>query len=207
MSELATSARSTVRVAAAVVITLPLVLSLVYLGGYLAGAPAEREVLRVGHMPVAAEVVSPSLPQVYGPLVPSTSLSTIRCEAWSQRHPGPCPDEATLAAAYWPQVEQAPQTVYAGILSTCDTAPEHFNVEYFQGILTIHCHTAGRLAYVWQGPPHSDSRAEVVSVLVTIPSAGMQPGPLWIYREDRVERWISDIVTQNLIGLVTIGEG
>jgi hypothetical protein len=202
VAEIATSAANT---AAAGLVTIPLVLSLIYFGGVAIGAPVEHDVLPEGHTPITWEVAEPS-GYTYGPLAPTTSLTNARCQSWLQDHPGTCPDEQTLAGMYWTKLDQAPQTVYVGILSTCETAPGHFNVEYFQGILTMHCHSAGRLVNVWQGP-HSDARAQVVSLLVAVATAGMKRGPLWIYREDRVERWISDIVRLELIGVVTIGGG
>jgi hypothetical protein len=51
----------------------------------------------------------------------SESIADVRCQVWLagevtdqgfRPHAGPCPDAATLAAAYWPQFSQSPMTLY-----------------------------------------------------------------------------------------------
>jgi hypothetical protein len=198
-----TSAASTARYAAAVLITIPLVLSLIYIGGVVIGAPVENDVLPEGHTPITVQVAAPSGRPTFAPILPTTSLANVRCQSWLQDHAGTCPDEQTLAGMYWTKVEQAPQTLYVGAF-LCDTARPHFNAEYFESRLTLHCHTTARLIEPWEGP-HSDAGpGRAFITLVIVPTAGMTPGQLSIFREDRVERRFSDTVSTQLIGVATI---
>jgi len=186
-------------------VTIPLVLALIYFGGVAIGEPVEHDVLPEGHTPITWEVGEPSGQATYGPMVPTTSLTNARCQSWTQDHAGTCPDEKTLAAMYWAKLEQAPQTLYIGTF-LCDTT-RHFNVEYFESRLTLHCHGTARLINPWPGP-HSDARPGRAFVeLLIVPTASMTPGQVSVFREDRIERRFSDIVSTTSIGVATIAAG
>jgi hypothetical protein len=205
MSDIATSASNTARYAAAAVVTIPLVLSLIYFGGVAIGEPVESDIIPAGHIPISVQVALPTRFPTYGPIAPTSSLANLRCQSWLQDHAGTCPDDATLAGMYWTTMEPAPQTLYVGVLGLCDTARPHFNVEYGEGRLTLHCHYTARLIQPWSGP-HSDARpgGRAFVTLVIMPTVEMTAGQVSVYREDRVERRFSDIVSTQLIGAGTI---
>jgi hypothetical protein len=201
-----TSAANTVRYAAAVLVTIPLVLSLMYFGGIAIGEPVEHDVLPEGHTALTWQVAEPSDRYTYGPLVPTTSLANVRCQSWIQDHAGTCPNEQTLAGMYWTKLEQAPQTLYIGAF-LCDTTRPHFNVDYFDRRLTLHCHRTARLINPWRGP-HSDAGPGAAFIqLLIVPTSSMTPGRVSICLEDRIERRFSDIVSTKLIGVATIAAG
>src|SRR6266851_8434962 len=177
--------------------------------GTVAGAPADHDVLMYGARAVPVQVVSNSPPQsprayVIGPLLPTTSLAAVRCEAWLQSNSGTCPDDAILTSDFWPDVRQAPLSLYVGLFSTCGMSysAEHLNVDYSTPNLTLHCHQAA--PWVSWGRPPLGVSAAIVTDLVVVPTAQMSPGQLYVYREDRVERWWSDEVTTTLIGVATL---
>jgi hypothetical protein len=206
VADMVTSAANTARCAAWVIATIPLVLSLIYFGGVALGAPAESDVVPEGHTPITWEVAEPSGRLTYGPLVPTTSLANVRCQSWIQDHAGTCPDEQTLAGMYWTKLQQAPQTLYVGAF-LCDTTRRHFNVEYFESRLTLHCHSTARLINPWQGP-HSDAGPGAAFIeLLIVPTVSMIQGQVSIFLEDRIERRFSDIVSTKLIGVATIAAG
>lgn len=208
MSGIATSASNGVRYAAAAVITIPLVLSLIYFAGVAIGEPVESDIVPAGHVAISVQVAFPTRFATYSPIAPTTSLANLRCQSWLQDHVGTCPDDPTLAGMYWTNLEPAPQTLYVGVVGLCDTARPHFNVEYGHSRLTLHCHWTARLIQPWSGP-HSDGGpgGRPFVTLVIVPTVDMTAGQVSVYREDRVERRFSDIVSTQLIGVGTIPAG
>jgi hypothetical protein len=171
--------------------------------GAVAGAPPEHAVSLYGGAAINVRVVSAYPGQhIQGPIAPTTSLANARCEAWQQARSGTCPDEATLAGAYWPDLQQQPHMLYVGLLSTCQTSPDHFNVELVSTTLFLHCHVTAPWVSTERSP--MGVAAEILTDLVLVPTDKMEAGSLYVVREDRVERWLSDQVTSELIGVVTI---
>ena len=129
----------------------------------------------------------------------------MRCQAWKQGTGGrgTCPDDAVLARDYWPELTQTSATLYVGLTAYCDTSRPHFNVERVGRSLTLHCHSAAP----WLGQQRTMGvMAEPLTILVLIPTSQLGPGPLSVYREDRVERWLSDQVGVAFLGTVTISD-
>jgi hypothetical protein len=138
----------------------------------------------------------------------SESLADIRCQIWhagrftgQQVTPntGPCPDDATLALAYWPQFAQSPKTLYMA-WRRCWV----FNVEYIDvnRTLIIHCYTAGTVI-----PPRAMLPGVVAMSfldLLVVPTDAISPGSLGIIEDDRVEHFIGDYSNEFLLATATI---
>jgi len=138
----------------------------------------------------------------------SESIADVRCQVWLagevtdqgfRPHAGPCPDAATLAAAYWPQFSQSPMTLYL-TWRRCFV----FNVEYITSrrALIIHCYTAG--TFIPSAPQHPGTAAESTRDILVAPTDAMSPGSLNIVEDDRVERFIGDYTTERQLATATI---
>jgi hypothetical protein len=138
----------------------------------------------------------------------SESIADLRCQLWHagevtdqgfRPHAGPCPDDATLAAAYWPQFSQSPKTLYLA-WRRCFV----FNVEYiaFMRTLNIHCYTAG--TFIPISPQHPGAAAAATRDLLVVPTDAMSPGSLSIIEDDRVERFIGDYSNEVQLATATI---
>jgi hypothetical protein len=138
----------------------------------------------------------------------SESVADLRCQVWHagevtgqgfRPHAGPCPDDATLAAAYWPQFSQSPKTLYLA-WKRCFV----FNVEYIASnrTLIIHCYTAG--TFIPPAPQLPGVVAESTRDLLVAPTGAMSPGSLSIIEDDRVERFIGDYSTEVQLATATI---
>ena len=138
----------------------------------------------------------------------SESIADLRCQVWHagevtdqgfRPHAGPCPDDATLAAAYWPQFSQSPKTLYL-TWKRCFV----FNVEYIASnrTLNIHCYAAG--TFIPPAPQHPGTAALSSRDLLLVPTDAMSPGSLSIIEDDRVERFIGDYSTEVQLATATI---
>jgi len=138
----------------------------------------------------------------------SESIADLRCQVWRgggftlggfRPNTGPCPDAATLALTYWPQLSQSPKTLYLA-WTRCTV----FNVEYFalNRTLVIHCFTAG------DSVPPLFSPGGVVAQrfldLLLVPTDAMSPGSLGIIEDDRVEHLFSDSSNEVQLATATI---
>jgi hypothetical protein len=135
----------------------------------------------------------------------SESLANLRCQIWhtgrftgQPPNTGPCPDDATLALAYWPQFSQSPQTLYLA-WTRCFV----FNVEYIASNRTvvIHCFTAGTLIPTLTLP---GVVAQRFLDLLLVPTEAMSPGSLSIIEDDRVEHFIGDFSSEVVLATATI---
>jgi len=190
-----------VRFLAAGCVTLPLLGAVLAFASAVAGAPPEHEVLSNGGRSIAYRVADTPT-TLYGPIAPTTSLAAARCEAWLQLHTEACPDTA-LPSQFWPELQDTPDSLYVGVLAYCDMTPEHFNVEVGDGTsLTLHCHSSA--AWIHVGPRAMGVVSQPITHLLVVSTAGWPPGQYWVYREDRVERWLSDQVETSLLGAVDI---
>ncbi len=137
----------------------------------------------------------------------SESLAEVRCEVWhagdwtgQQFAPktGPCPDDATLELAYWPQFSQSPKTLYLA-WRRCSV----FNVEYIDvnRTLIIHCYSAGTLIPPLRLP---GVVAQSFLDLMVVPTDALSPGSLGIIEDDRVEHFIGDYSSEVLLATATI---
>jgi hypothetical protein len=137
----------------------------------------------------------------------SESIADLRCQIWHaggwtlsgfRPNTGPCPDDATLAAAYWPQFSQSPKTLYLA-WTRCFV----FNVEYiaFNHTLIIHCYTAGTVI-----PPVrlAGVVAQSFLSLLLVPTDAISPGSVSIIEDDRVEHFIGDYSSEVLLATATI---
>lgn len=137
----------------------------------------------------------------------SESIADLRCEVWHsgawtnagyRPNTGPCPDDATLALTYWPQLSQSPKTLYLA-WTRCSV----FNVEYFafNRTLVIHCFTAGTLIPTVTLP---GVVAQRFLDLVLVPTEAMSPGSLSVIEDDRVEHFIGDYSNEVVLATATI---
>ncbi len=139
----------------------------------------------------------------FRPIVPSESLSDIRCQLWGNGSSAVrCPTDAILAQDIWPQVNQSPLTLYVGVLSTCGY---RFNVEYraHDRRLLVHCYSAG----AWIAFPASCCPGVMASptlALVLVSTDAIPSGRLTVTRDDRIERWLSDQSAESQLGSVII---
>ena len=197
------SLRRFARAAAYGCLTLPLVAAVVAFVGSAAGAPPEHDVLTDGGRSIGYSAEFSSSAEIVGPIAPTTSLAKARCEAWHQHHSGDCPTATTLASMYWPKLQQVPQTVYVGVQAYCDPKSNHFNLELGKGArLILHCHYAAR--WVNLERPVMGQIALPITNLLVVSTSGWTPGEYVVVREDRVERWFSDSVTQKVLGVVDV---
>jgi hypothetical protein len=138
----------------------------------------------------------------------SESIADLRCQVWHsggwtasgyKPNTGPCPDDATLASAYWPQFSQSPKTLYLA-WTRCSV----FNVEYIASnrTMVIHCYTAGTL--IPAGGRLPGVVAQPFLSLLWAPTDAMSPGSLSIVEDDRVERFIGDYSNEVLLATATI---
>lgn len=201
-------ARWALRVAAVVLLTSPVLFAILILVSSVAGAPPEHAVRTPGATPIGYEVAY-STTYLNGSLVagvaaPATSIDEFRCAAWrAGGQPGGCPDSAELAKTLWPNVKQAPDTLYVGLrASTCQTVPDHLNIEYQDGRLVLHCHVAAQWLYFARST--MGVAAQPAIALLTMPTGAMSHGKLTVVLENRVERWLFDQVTTVELGTVAI---
>jgi hypothetical protein len=141
----------------------------------------------------------------------SESIADLRCQVWHagevtdqgfRPHAGPCPDDATLAASYWPQFSQSPKTLYLTWMR-CFI----FNVEYIASnrTLIIHCYTAGTV--IPTSLQHPGAAALATRDLLVVPTDAISRGSLSIIEDDRVERFIGDYSTAVPLATATISGG
>ncbi len=138
----------------------------------------------------------------------SESIADLRCQVWRaggftlggyRPNTGPCPDDATLALAYWPQFSQRPKTLYLA-WTRCWV----FNVEYiaFNQTLVIHCFTAGDSVPTFFSP--GGVVAQRFLDLLLVPTDAMSPGSLGIIEDDRVEHFLNDSSNEVVLATATI---
>src|SRR5438477_199799 len=106
------------------------------------GAPPEHDI----HLPGGAPVAAVSLPVgggFNGALTPTVSVADVRCQIYRRTVSPTCPDDASLARAYWPELQRTRDVVFVGLR----TRPScfHMNVEYLaeEHKVLFHCHHAG----------------------------------------------------------------
>ncbi len=204
--------RSALRLVAVTVLTDIVALVLLAIAATVAGIPPERDVLPVNTTPLVVQVVLPAqgspASRLVAPIAPTTSLAAVLCAAWQESNAGACPATSAVAQAYWPELTEQPQTIYVGLLwPDCVASAPHFNVEFFgnveSAVVTLHCHSTG----AWFGGPSqrgSNTEAAPILQLVIVPTAPIGGRQVWVYREDRVERWLEDDARTTLLGVVTI---
>jgi hypothetical protein len=180
-------------------------LALVLAGACL--APADHDVYSSGGVRVTVKLADPlDSPRFYGRIRPSQSLLDVRCQVWQRTSIGSCPDEATLARAYWPRLTQTAKTLYVGLPSSCDPYDyvADFNVEYLASgrTLIIHCHRAAP----WIALPASGSGVAMTisTVLVQVSTDSIPVGKVRVVQDDRVEHLIGDQATESDLGDVNI---
>jgi hypothetical protein len=168
-------------------------------------SPQPHEVHTPNAMPIRVQTATSRIDAFI--TTASESLTNVRCQIWhagrftgQQVTPntGPCPDDATLALAYWPQFSQRPKTLYLA-WSRCWV----FNVEYVASnrTLVIHCFTAGTLIPTVTLP---GVVAQRFLDLLLVPTDAMSPGSLSIIEDDRVEHFIGDYSNEVVLATATI---
>jgi hypothetical protein len=181
--------------------------ALLLVANAVAGAPPAHEIHTAGARPLSYQIVVSGPRIVWGRIKPTTSLGDVRCQAWRQSESEVCPDAAELTRIFWPQLQQAPDTLYVGIVPTaCWPSIASINIEYSPRSLLIHCFDARP----WFGSPFGtpegggEAFAEPSAVLVLVPLTGILPGSLQVVYEERVERWFFDAVETFPLGTVSL---
>lgn len=162
----------------------------------MAGAEALNTTL-VGSDPAA---------HLYQAVQPSQSLTDVRCAIWRVRHAETCPDAATLAGLYFPQLTQSPSSLYVPWLwcGYSSLGANGFNVEYLptRRAIVIHCYLAR--PFVWTQPRTMVARAQTVLSLLLVPTTLLPGGPVSIIEDDRIEHLAGDQSSESRLGTATI---
>jgi hypothetical protein len=172
-------------------------------------APSPHEVHTPGGRAVNAQlVVSDKTVYAGQPIQPSEYLDDVRCEFWRQRRNPPlnCPDSASLASLYFPELRQSPKTLYLpwGGCPGGSNGRDGSNVEYLPAsrTLVIHCYTAESLMTLHWAMP--GVRAMQAQSLLLIPTDSLSAGVVTIVEEDRIEHLTRDWSTEVQLGTATI---
>ncbi|TMG65149.1 MAG: hypothetical protein E6H82_12240 [Chloroflexi bacterium] len=165
------------------------------------GAPPEHDI----HLPGGAPVAAVSLPVgggFNGALTPTVSVADVRCQIYRRTVSPTCPDDASLARAYWPELQRTRDVVFVGLR----TRPScfHMNVEYLaeEHKVLYHCHHAG--AWLGINPVVGAAQPADVTDVVMASTRRIAAGRLSLAREDRIEHWIIDLTSESGLGTVTI---
>jgi hypothetical protein len=144
---------------------------------------------------------------VFANVRPSMSLADVRCQAWLAARKGACPDAATISLALWPDLKQSPNTLYVGLSPGCVVYDPVYglNVEYLavSHRLTIHCYSTS----AWIAPPVrscGNCPPGPVTIILLVPTNAIEPGPLTVIRDDRVEHLLGDDSTEVALGTLTV---
>ncbi len=176
------------------------------------GAPTAHDVHSSGGIPIQIQIPNSESGSFGGSgrrLRASQSLSDVRCQVWLLQRPAPCPEEATLASAYWPTLTQSPRTLYLG-WAPCGQYSFYpvprfygFNVEYVnsQRAVLIHCYFAA--PWIRGHLPEGVRTTGALSLLL-IPTDAIPPGILSVVQEDRIEHLFGDQVTDFTVATAAI---
>ena len=185
-------------------------LAIVVAGAILAFvSPSPHEVHTSGAEALTTQLV-PSYPPVtfLRAYQPSESLNDVRCAMWraGQSESSPCPDQATLAGMYFPNLTQRSNTLYIAWLGcSYGSGATGFNVEYqpSRRAIVIHCYVA-RPWFWWR--PQSTMGAVPLpqEALLLVPTSSIPVGLVTIIVDDRVEHFGSDQSTDGRLGTATI---
>jgi hypothetical protein len=142
---------------------------------------------------------------------PSQSLDTVRCEYWrfSQRPTTTtCPDSATLASLYFPNLTQSPRTLYVpwGGCPSGWSGSDGFNAEYLPGrrALVLHCYTAEPLVS-WPRRPMMVAGQQPRPSVLLVPTDSLPVGNVSIQQDYRIEHLLGDQSYEEYpVGIATI---
>jgi hypothetical protein len=158
--------------------------------------PPARDVHTPGASPLDSRLVSSNPTAVYfngHDTDPSAWLDTTRCELWHSRHrlDLACPDSAALAAEYFPNLTQTPQTLYIPWLRCyLDGALfAGFNLEYqpIRGAIVIHCYTAQPWIH-WRHVEMA-ARPQPELLMLVVSTKSLSLAEVVVIEDDRVERY------------------
>ena len=138
---------------------------------------------------------------------PSQSLNDVRCAMWrvGKSPSSVCPDQATLAAMFFPNLTQRPGTLYI-VWPGCayDFRADGFSVEYQPGrqAVVIHCY----VARPWVSSQRQTVGAEPrpLAALLLVPTASIPAGPVTVIEDYRVEHFGGDQSTESQLAIATI---
>ena len=143
---------------------------------------------------------------LYQAVQPSQSLTDVRCAIWRVGHAETCPDAATLAGLYFPQLTQSPSSLYVPWLwcAYSSFGADGFNVEYLptRRAIVIHCYLAR--PFVWTQPRTMIARAQTALSLLLVPTTLLPGGPVSIIEDDRIEHLVGDQSSEARLGTATI---
>jgi hypothetical protein len=172
--------------------------------------PPAHEIHTSGSSPLDSRLVA-SDPGVWsnGQVIqPGESIDMIRCRRWQARRSLglACPDSATLAADFFPNLTQTPKTLYLP-WQRCylDGALwAGFNLEYqpIRRTLVIHCYTAE--AWIHWRQVRTAMWPQPEQLMLVVSTKSLPVGDINIVEDDRVERYAGDISTEFPRGTATI---
>ena len=144
---------------------------------------------------------------VFANVRPSMSLADVRCQAWQVARKSVCPDAATISSALWPELKQSPNTLYVGLSTDCVVYNPVYgvNVEYLavNRRLTIHCYSTSAWISMPVGSPGIGPSGPWTRLLL-VPTNAIEPGPLTVIRDDRIEHLLGDDSTEVALGTLTV---
>jgi len=173
-------------------------------------SPSPHEVHTPGAQTLNAQVVyADPREYFYQAIQPSQSLNDVRCAMWRIGRPqtSACPEAATLASLYFPNVTQSPKTLYVAWLY-CSSDVYGFgdglNMEFqpSRRAVVIHCYVAR--PWVWREQQTMDAVPRPRESLLVVPTASIPAGPLSVIVDYRVEHFFSDQSTESQLGTATI---
>ena len=171
-------------------------------------SPAPHEVHTPGAQTLEAHQVG-SNPALYFSLTvqPSQSLNDVRCAIWraGQSQSSACPEAATLATMYFPNLTESLGTLYIVWLGcSYSMGAVGFNVEYqpSRRAVVIHCYVAR--PWVWRHLQTLGAVPRPFWTLLLVPTESIKPGPVSVIEDERVEHFFSDQSNEGQLGTATI---
>jgi hypothetical protein len=183
---------------------------LILLGADAFVTPPAHDVHTSGGIPINARWVDSKPPLFdYQPVKPSQSLDEIRCQFWRFRNPAPtsaCPDSASLASTFFPDVAQSPTTLYIPWYRCAASFRgwDGYNVEYqsSSGTIVIHCYVAE--PWLLRQPVMMGVMARQSVTLLLVPTQSISVGPVRIVEDDREEHLLGDQSSEWVLGTARI---
>jgi hypothetical protein len=180
------------------VVRLIVFVAVVVVVATLSITPPAHEIHTLGATALKTQVVESYNTTLYAArqTQPSQSLDAIRCELWLQRNSSAaaCSDRASLAAAYFPQLQQSPMTLYIP-WSPCaltGSSSRGFNVEYRPARRTIGIHCFIASPWIFFNERGNGVVALPQLALLLVPTLSIPAGQIDIVQDNWTEHLLHD---------------
>jgi hypothetical protein len=171
-------------------------------------SPSPHEIHTPGAQTLKTQLVGSDSAEYFSQAVqPSQSLNDVRCAIWraGKSQSSVCPEAATLASMYFPNLTQSPGILYIAWLGCAyDFRADGFNVEYQSSrrAVVIHCYVAR--PWVWREFQTEGAVPRPLWTLLLVPTLSIQAGPVSVIEDYRVEHFFRDQSTESQMGTATI---